>query len=110
MEQEFLDAIYLKIFWAAAFAIAFNMGYFLFILDVGKRQVSKAKIAIIAIVGTLIVIATYADILSWKKFQLRDCFLLAFAIANGWMAENLFEKVLEKARNLSSKQPIQPTP
>lgn len=48
-------------------------------------------------IGSLLVIGTYADILASKPFALKDCILLAFVGAHGWMAENMVNQFMKKA-------------
>lgn len=91
------DPALLAIFWVFAVGIAFNLAYCLFLKDRGRSNITGARIAMTIIIGTLIVLGTYADILSKKPFALRDCLILALVAAHGWVAEDLVQKVLKKA-------------
>jgi hypothetical protein len=49
------------------------------------------------LIGTLIMIATYADTLSQKAFALKDCLLFALVAAHGWNAEDMVQTFIKKA-------------
>src|SRR5262249_7663714 len=88
---------YLAIFWALAVTIFFNVPYVLFILDRGKAAggVSKARVGLTMLIGTLIVIGTYADTLKDKPFAMTDCMLLALVAAHGWTAEGMVQSFIK---------------
>ena len=90
----------LAIFWAVAVTVFFNIPYLLSIMDARSKQgspISKAKVGITMLIGTLIVIATYAETLKDKSFALSDCMLLALVAAHGWTAEGMVQKFLDAA-------------
>ncbi len=96
----------LEIFWAGAVTISFNLAYWLFLKDRGETEITRARIWATVFIGSLIVMGTYADILSDKPFEIKDCLLLAFVAAHGWMAEDMVNKFMRKA---TSKIPISPS-
>lgn len=87
----------LPVFWAIAVTVAFNSAYFLFLRDRGSGDVTRARVAITVLIGTLIVVGTYADALSEKVFEMEDCLLLALVAAHGWTAEGLVRSFMAKA-------------
>ena len=101
------ETIYLALFWAILVSVAFNLPYFLFSVDrrsryqlqfgqAGRNLVpSPARTALTSMIGTLIVVGTYASILSEKVFELKDCTVLALVAAHGWMAEDMVNQFLE---------------
>ena len=92
----------LGLFWAAAVAIAFNGAYYLFIKDRGPACITKARMGFTMLVGTLIVVGTYADTLAAQEvFRMKDCLLLALVAAHGWTAEELVQSI----RNRSAGSP-----
>ena len=91
------DTQCLALFWVFSVAASFNVAYFLFLKDRGSETVTRARIAMTVIIGTLIVVGTYADTLCQKPFALKDCLLLALVAAHGWMAEDMVHTFLKKA-------------
>ncbi|WP_127558279.1 hypothetical protein [Saccharospirillum alexandrii] len=87
----------LALFWAVAVTVSFNLAYWLFLKDRGETVVTTARIWATVIIGTLIVVGTYADVLSGKAFEMKDCLLLALIAAHGWMAEDMVHKFMKKA-------------
>jgi hypothetical protein len=49
------------------------------------------------LIGTLIMVGTYAETLSQKAFALKDCLLLALVAAHGWTAEDMVQTFIKKA-------------
>ncbi|MCB0128633.1 MAG: hypothetical protein KDK04_06960 [Candidatus Competibacteraceae bacterium] len=99
------DTQLLALFWVVSVAFAFNAGYWLFVRDRGRADVTRARITMTVLIGTLIVIGTYADVLCQKPFALKDCLLLALVAAHGWMAEDLVKSFMKKA---AAQQPVLP--
>ena len=95
----------LSIFWAVTVALSFNITYLLFIKDRGNIGVSKSRIWATIFIGTLIVVGTYADVLSEKTFEMGDCLLLALVAAHGWMAEDMVNKFMRRTAAAHSQQP-----
>jgi len=96
------DTQALSIFWAVSVTFSFNLAYWLFLKDRGKSEISKARIWATVFIGSLIVIGTYADVLSAKSFTMKDCLLLALVAAHGWMAEDMVNKFMKKV----TKEPL----
>lgn len=95
----------LGLFWAFMVAISFNLAYFFFSVDRrGQQQIpgsarripSSARTALTSFIGTLIVIGTYASMLSEQSFELADCTMLALVAAHGWMAEDMVNQFLQR--------------
>ena len=99
------DTQALSLFWAAAVTVSFNLAYWLFLKDRGDTKITKARIWVTIFIGSLIVIGTYADVLSSKPFAMKDCLLLALVAAHGWMAEDMVNKFMKKAVAKSPKPP-----
>ena len=91
------DTQMLSIFWAFAVFLAFNVAYLLFVNDRGASDISRSRMWATVLIGSLLVIGTYADMLASKPFALKDCILLAFVGAHGWMAEEMVNKFMKKA-------------
>ena len=91
------DTQMLSIFWAFAVFLAFNVAYLLFVKDRGASDISRSRMWATVLIGSLLVIGTYADMLASKPFALKDCILLAFVGAHGWMAEEMVNKFMKKA-------------
>jgi hypothetical protein len=85
--------------------VAFNIAYALFLRDRRAGDVTGARKAMTFLIGSLIVVGTYADTLSAKPFELKDCLLLALVAAHGWMAEDLVRSFMQKA---GAQQPVPP--
>jgi len=96
----------LGIFWAVSVFLAFNAAYILFLKDRGSADITKAKILFTCLIGSLIMIGTYADTLAHKPFAMKDCLLLALVAAHGWMAEELVQSFVKKA---AKERPGPPT-
>lgn len=97
------DVAALALFWAVTVSAFFIVSYVLFLKDRGPGAVTRARATVTIIIGTLIMLATYADILSQKTFAFKDCFLLAFVAAHGWTAEDMVQTFIMRA----AKQPPQ---
>jgi hypothetical protein len=89
---------YLSMFWAIAVALSFNAAYLLFVCDRKRASVSRARILMTVMLGSLVVVGTYADALAAKPFAMKDCLLLALVAAHGWMAEELVASFMGGAR------------
>ena len=96
---------FLALFWAVAVSVAFNVAYLLFVWDRQRTTVTRARILMTVLLGTLVVIGTYADALAAKPFAMKDCLLLALVAAHGWMAEELFQSFIAGARKHFPKPP-----
>jgi CDP-diglyceride synthetase len=90
------DTQLLALFWVLTVAVSFNVAYFLFLKDRGSEAVSARNIMTF-IIGTLVVVGTYADTLAQKPFVLKDCLLLALVAAHGWTAEDMVQSFIKKA-------------
>lgn len=92
--------------WAVAITIAFNVAYYLFLKDRGPNEITCHRKFFTALLGTLIVVGTYADTLaSLPEFQMKSLLLLAFVAAHGWMAENLVNSFMANAQEPASDSP-----
>jgi hypothetical protein len=91
------DTQALALFWAVAVAAAFNLAYLLFIWDRQRSNVTRARMVMTVLLGSLVVIGTYADALAAKPFAMKDCLLLALVGAHGWMAEAMVRQFMEGA-------------
>jgi hypothetical protein len=96
------DTQLLALFWVLTVTVSFNVAYFLFLKDRGSEVVSRARNIMTFIIGTLIMVGTYADTLAQKPFVLKDCLLLALVAAHGWTAEDMVQSFIKKA---AGKQP-----
>jgi hypothetical protein len=97
LDLQLSDTQFLAIFWAVAVSVAFNVAYLLFVLDRKRTTVTRARILMTVLLGTLVVVGTYADALAAKPFAMKDCLLLALIAAHGWMAEELFQSFVAGA-------------
>jgi branched-subunit amino acid transport protein AzlD len=88
---------YLAMFWAVAVALAFNIAYLLFVWDRNRSTVTRARMLMTILLGSLVVVGTYADALAAKPFAMKDCLLLALVAAHGWMAEELVQSFMAGA-------------
>ena len=100
LEFQFAGTQSLPLFWAIAVTAAFNAAYLLFIWDRKDSPVSRARILMTILIGSLIVVGTYADALAHKPFVMKDCILLAFIGAHGWMAEEMVHRFMQGAAKL----------
>ena len=91
------DPSRLALFWVATVVAAFNVAYLLFVNDRGSRTTTRARVIVTMLIGTLVMVGTYADTLSQKPFALKDCLLLALVAAHGWTAEDLVQSFIKKA-------------
>ncbi|GLT18790.1 hypothetical protein GCM10007938_25710 [Vibrio zhanjiangensis] len=91
------DAQLISLFWASTVTLSFNFAYYLFIKDRGSNAVSRERVWATVLIGTLIVIGTYADVLAAKPFAMKDCLLLALVAAHGWMAEDMVDRFMKRA-------------
>lgn len=99
------DTQLLPLFWAFMVTASFNLAYVLFLIDRGHGAVTWARTAMTIVIGTLIVIGTYADTLAHKPFAMKDCLLLALVAAHGWMAEELVQSFIKKAAQRQPRPP-----
>lgn len=91
------DTQALSLFWAVAVAAAFNLAYLLFIWDRQRSSVTRARMLMTVLLGSLVVVGTYADALAAKPFAMKDCLLLALVAAHGWMAEEMVRQFVDGA-------------
>jgi hypothetical protein len=97
----FLDQqAWIAIFWTAAVLLAYNVAYALCILDRKHTHTTRARKAMVFLLGSLLVVGTYAQTLSAKTFALNDCLLLALIFAHGWMADELVEKFVQRGSQI----------
>lgn len=54
------------------------------------------------VLGSLLVVGTYAQTLAAKAFALNDCMLLALIFAHGWMAEELVDSFMKRGSKLAT--------
>jgi hypothetical protein len=94
---QFSDVQMLALFWVVTVTASFNVAYVFFLKDRGPRAVTRARIAMTVLIGTLIMVGTYAETLSQKAFALKDCLLLALVAAHGWTAEDMVQTFIKKA-------------
>ena|SRR6266576_3669804 len=88
----------LALFWGVMVTLSFNGTYFLSLWDHKEGAVTRSRIMITVVIGTLVVLGTYADTLAAKPFALKDCLLLAFVAGHGWTAEDLVQNFLKEVR------------
>jgi hypothetical protein len=100
------DTQFLALFWAVAVALAFNIAYVLFVWDRRRSTVTRARMLMTVLLGSLVVVGTYADALASKPFAMKDCLLLALVAAHGWMAEELVQSFMASA---AKQRPTVPT-
>ena len=86
-----LYANWYAIFWIGSVSLFFIGGYCLALWDQASRRPSRPRIVLNLVIGTLIVIATYADTLYHKDFEIKDFLLLALVAAHGWKAEDIVQ-------------------
>lgn len=91
------DTQFLGLFWAVAVVLAFNAAYLLFVWDRNRSTVTRARMLMTILLGSLVVVGTYADALAAKPFAMKDCLLLALVAAHGWMAEELVQSFMAGA-------------
>ena len=79
------------IFWICSVSVFFIGCYSLALWDKANSRPSRARITFTLVIGTLIVVATYADTLYHKAFQFKDLLLLAMVGVHGWKADDMVE-------------------
>lgn len=88
----------LPLFWSVAVALAFNVGYVLHIIERGSSAAGRGRTYLTVVIGTLVMLGTYAAALSEKNFVLRDCTLLALVAAHGWTGEEFVQSFIDQAK------------
>ena len=94
---QFSDVQMLALFWGLTITASFNVAYIFFLKDRCPGTVTRTRIAMTVLIGTLIMLGTYANTLSQKAFALKDCLLLALVAAHGWTAEDMEQTFIKKA-------------
>lgn len=82
------------VFWILSVTVCFNVGYGLYLWSSDKSSRKQhAFILRTALIGTLLMIGTYAHNLSTsgEPFNLSDCLYLALVVAHGWTAEKVVD-------------------
>ncbi|MEQ8242009.1 hypothetical protein [Fulvivirga sp.] len=90
---------FLNLFWVLVMVFSFNGAYFFFRFDRKQNQfnnVSKGKVYATALIGTLIILGTYGNLVMQKPFAIADCSVLALVAAHGWMAEDMVRKFISQ--------------
>lgn len=95
------ETFWLATFWTVIVLIAFNSAYALYIYDRKRHDITRARKAMVFVLGSLLVVGTYAQTLSSKTFALNDCLLIALIFAHGWMAEELVQSFVQRGRDLT---------
>ena len=93
------------IFWISSVSITFIGCYSLALWDKTDSRPSRARMTFTLIIGTLIVIATYADTLYHKAFLFKDLLLLAMVGVHGWKADDMVEGFINAVGTNSQKKP-----
>lgn len=94
------EQFWIALFWTIAVLVAYNTAYALCIFDRKHIRTTRARKAMVFVLGSLLVVGTYAQTLSAKPFALNDCLLLALIFAHGWMAEELVESFVKRGASL----------
>ena len=82
----------LALFWIFSVTICFNTGYGLYLWDRdSSARKQQAFIIRTALIGTLLMLGTYAHNLSDEPFKLRSCLYLALVVVHGWTAEMIVD-------------------
>lgn len=95
------EEFWIAAFWTVAVLVAFNSAYALYINDRKRQDITKARKAMVFVLGSLLVVGTYAQTLAAKAFALNDCMLLALIFAHGWMAEELVDSFMKRGGQLA---------
>lgn len=93
----------IALFWVVSVTFCFNLGYFLSLSAKDSlKDRPRPVIVRTAVIGTLIMIGTYAHQLSTRQgaFELSDCLYLALVVAHGWTAEKIVDKFIELRTNI----------
>lgn len=80
--------------WAAIVVGCFMTGYALYLRNTAGRS-WDARASLTAVIGSLLMIATYGHTLATCVFKMTDCMHLAVVIALGWTAEPLVNAFLK---------------
>ena len=87
----------LALTWGGVVVVCFMIGYGLYLRNTAGRK-WDALACLTALIGSLLMLATYGHSLSTCVFQMTDFMHLAVVVGLGWTAESLvaaFLKVLQ---------------
>ena len=93
----------LALMWKAIVVGCFMMGYGLYLRNTAVRR-WDARAGLTALIGSLLMIATYGHSLSTCVFKMTDCMHLAVVVGLGWTAEPLVGAFLKYVGAPDSQQ------
>lgn len=94
----------LALMWGAIVVGCFMTGYGLYLRNTAGRR-WDARAGFTALIGSLLMIATYGHTLATCTFKMTDCMHLAVVVGLGWTAEPLVVTFLKYFGVPSDQQP-----